>query len=120
MKIIKIKQEKQENCLWGMPYNCYSIEGDIFIGKNSLLQSALIIAIDETWNRKFKIFFSDSEGFMIQIFTGVYNSFAVTKGYNIYYKNYEIFDDTLYEFDNDQEHKTFLRKRKIEQLENIF
>ena len=54
MKIYSISQEKQENGLWGTPMNCFKMSGmpplnDEYKWK---LQSAIIAAFDEKYNRK--------------------------------------------------------------------
>lgn len=117
MKIIEIKSKKQENELWGMPLNCFKIDKWYF-NNNELLLSALLIAIDEKFNRKFEIFDSTDKGFIINLLTRDYNN-TTSRMFGFKYSNYEVIDNKLYEFDNDQEHMSFLRKEKIKQLEII-
>jgi len=114
MKAIKIKQEKQLNGIWGTPLNCYYIENSpIFDDRKMLIFSAVIAALNEKFDRPFRITYSDNEGFKIR--TGdTDNSFGDI--YRILYHRYEVIDDTLFQFDNDQEHITFLRKHKLKKL----
>lgn len=114
MKIIEIKQKKQENGLWGTPFNCYKIDklppSD---NRKCHLRSALIAAINQKYNKKFEVFNSTDDGFAIEI----PSSDLFSNWYMFPYENYEVVDDILYEFDNDQEHIAFLRKQKINSLE---
>jgi hypothetical protein len=115
MKIIEIKSKKQDNGIWGMPMNCYSIDRLVLNTENELLYSAIIIAIDEKENKKFKLTYYDVNSFLMSI--DDYNS---TKMFFIKLDKYEVIDNTLYEFDNEQEHLMFLRQQKLKRLENIF
>lgn len=118
MKVIKIKQNRQSNGLWGTPQNCYYIEYiPIYDERKILLFSAITAAFEERYNKPFKIVFSDENKFRIRTDDG-YNAF--TEIYSLYYEDYEVIDDTLYEFDNEQEHKIFLRKNKLKKLQNVF
>lgn len=125
MKIIEIKQKKQENGLWGTPFNCYKIDklppSD---NRKCYLRSALIAAINQKYNKKFEAFNSTDDGFAIEIYDsaiplceGAPSSDLFSNWYMFPYENYEVVDDILYEFDNDQEHIAFLRKQKINSLE---
>ena len=118
MKIIKIKQKKQDNGIWGIPYNCYYIDYiPVHDERKMIIFSAIIAAFNDYHNRKFKINFSGSSSFTIR--TGdTDNSFG--EYYKLYYENYEVIDDTLYEFANKQEHIIFLRKHKLNKLQNVF
>ena len=109
MKTIKICSEKQDNGLWGTPLYCYSMDGYHFYdNKRELLNSALIMAISETWCETFKVYDSTEHGFSVKV--------GGEKRYNVHYCRYEVINNTLYEFDNEKEHKVFLRKNKLKQL----
>lgn len=117
MVTVKIKQEKQDNGLWGTPYNCVYIENvPMFDDRKMMIFSAAIIAFDEKYQRKFKIFASDDNGFRIQV---IGNDAGFSSVYKIYYDRYEVIDDTLFQFNNDQEHITFLRQHKLKKLQNV-
>lgn len=112
MKKYEIKQERQENGMWGMPLNCYSIDSFILLDdRKHLLFSATISLINQIWNCPFEIICSTTEGFNINI-----NTTKRNKLFGIRYDKYEIIDNVLYEFENCQEHSTFLRKQKLEKL----
>jgi len=112
MKIIKIKSKKQENGMWGTPYNCYSIDYMPLIDdRKMLIFSAAVAVINEEYNKKFRIDFSTINGFKVKI-----DDFGY---FTINYDIYEVEGDTLYEFDNENEHLTFLRNRKLKNLDSI-
>lgn len=114
MKIIKIKQKKQDNGLWGTPYNCYYIDSIPFDDRKILIFSAAIAAFNEKYNQKFRIVHCNENGFKIR--TGdTDNSFG--NYYSIFYDKYEVVDDTLYEFFDNQEHIIFLRQQKLKKLQ---
>ena len=118
MKVIKIKQKKQDNGIWGTPYNCYAIESvPMFDDKKMLIFSAVIIALNEKFDRPFRITYSDNNGFIIQLLSN-YDGFGNI--YKICYDRYEVVNDTLFQFDNDQEHITFLRQHKLKKLQNVY
>ena len=55
---------------------------------------------------------SDENGFKVRIYdVGMFN---------LYYSNYEVINDTLYEFENEKEHNVFLRKDKLKKINNVF
>lgn len=110
MKVIKIKQEKQDNGLWGTPLNCYAIDSVPIDNRKIMIFSAVIVAVNEHYKKPFKITCSDDEGFKIEINVSIYR---------IWYDKYEVIDDTLFQFDNDQEHITFLRQHKLKKLQNV-
>lgn len=121
MKKIEINSKKQTNGLWGMPFNCIKINKMEFYHDNhrSLLSSALIMAINEKFNRKFEVWFNDdylSVNMVGQPINDSPFSFSVSKLYTVYFKNYEVIDNTLYEFDNNKEKISFMRKQKINKL----
>jgi hypothetical protein len=117
MKVIKIKQEKQDNGLWGTPLNCYAIDRvSIQDDRKIMIFSAVIVAVNEKYQRKFKILSSNNHEFRIQI-SG--NDISVGDYYKISYDKYEVIDNTLFQFDNDQEHITFLRQHKLKKLQNV-
>jgi len=125
MKAIKILQKKQENGLWGMPFNCFKMSDVMIPSKYEVLNSAIVAAVNEKYNRPFEIFMMSDEGFAIQIYTNTYPE--KTEMFYLRYSEYEIIDDTLYEFrssnitnENEKEHLLFLREKKLKQLENIF
>lgn len=108
MKIIEIKSEKQNNGLWGMPLSCYKIDRFVLLDDRKwLLRSAIIIAFAEKHKCSFNIYGSTDKGFII-------NSV-----FWISYHKYEVVDNLLYEFENEQEHIIFLRKQKINKLDVI-
>lgn len=108
MKIIEILSEKQENGLWGVPLNCVSIS-NFYLSGYELIVSAIIVAVDEKFNKKFSILYSkDHISFTID-----------NKLYTCFYYKYEVVDNILYEFDDKKEHTSFLRQKKIKQLENF-
>jgi len=119
MKIVKIKQERQENGLWGTPFNCFKMSGTPPFGDEYKLklQSAIIVAFNERYNRRFEIINNSfSNSFYIKAHTDMYN---LTQDilFNVHYNIYEVIEDTLYEFEDEKEHNSFLRKNKIKQLE---
>jgi hypothetical protein len=109
MKKYKIEQEKQKNEIWGVPTLCYSIDRFILLDdRKHLLFSATLALLSQIWNRPFKIFNSTVNGFSIEIGGGRIVGFR--------YDRYEINDDILYEFETDKEHVSYLRKHKLEKL----
>ena len=113
MKVIEIKSKKQNNGLWSIPLNCCSIEGyKPFQDKNELLFSSLIIAIDELHNKSFYIeVFPKKNGFRIKV-----DNFGTCF---VKFDRYEIIDNKLYEFDDQNEHNMFIRKQKLKKLNEI-
>lgn len=108
MMKIKIKSEKQENGLWGSPLYCSSIDWTPINDKRKLLIfSASLIAISENYKSSFIIFNSNEDGFFIKINNTTYK---------LEYDRLEVFDNILYEFDNQKERIIFLRKHKIKEL----
>jgi hypothetical protein len=114
MKIIKIKQEKQDNGLWGTPFNCKYIKDIPIDNRKMIIFSAAIAAINEKFNRPFSIVYSNDYGFKFRI-GDTNDSFG--NYYSIMYHKYEVVDNILYEFESEQEHITFLRKHKLDNLE---
>jgi hypothetical protein len=111
MKVIKIKQQKQDNGLWGTPYNCHYIESSPwFDNRKMIIFSAAVAAVNEKFNSPFSIIYCDQEGFRIRTQNG--------NLYRVCYDEYEVVDDTIYKFDNEQEHITFLRQHKLKKLQN--
>jgi len=109
MKIIKIKAKKQENGLWGTPLNLYRMDSVIHNSeKNDLIHSAICVAVNETHEKKFEILLSDENGFILNI--------SNCGHFSIKYSRYEVVDDCLYEFNDEQEHNTFLRKNKLKKI----
>ena len=128
MKIIKIKQKKQENGLWGMPSNCYKIDKlplALNDDKKLLLNSAIIAALSEI-HSNFEIYNSSDTGFFVST-KNPFNRDILTENYIlcgdmfknfiIFYDNYEVLNDTLYEFENEKEHINFLRNFKLKKIE---
>ena len=113
MKTHKILQKKQENGLWETPMNCISIDRLASDKRKEILQSAAISMINQMHNCTFKIVNSTDNGFMIEL----YKEQSYLRLFE--YKYYEVVDDTIYEFENEIEHISFLRKQKLNQLENI-
>lgn len=112
---IQIKREKQSNGLWGMPLNCYSMDKFLNLDdRKMLLFSALVTAIDEKYNSRFKIRFSSEESFVVYV-----EDNYKTKTYQIIYDDYEIEDNIVYGFENKKEHLLFLRNKKLKKLENV-
>lgn len=105
---IKIKSEKQDNGLWGSPLSCSSIDWvPIYDKRKNLIFSASLIAISENYKSYFIIFNSNKDGFFIKINDATYK---------LEYDRLEVFDNILYEFDNQKERIIFLRKHKIKEL----
>lgn len=111
MRTYQIKQKRQENGLWGTPINCIKIDYLPLDSRKYMLHSAAIALIDQIWNCKFEIFNSTDNTFLIQLYGEKHRLVSFL------YKNYELVDDVIYEFENEQEHTIFLRKNKIKQLE---
>lgn len=110
MKKIKINAKKQDNGLWGIPYYCGGIDTFILLDdRKELIFSASLVAIAEYYNANFTVFNSTNDSFFVKI---------RSSNYKIVYDRYEVVDDTLYEFENDYEHKVFLRKQKIQKINN--
>jgi hypothetical protein len=121
MKIIQIKSNKQDNGIWGMPLNCIKIGNfKLYNERLILLTSSLIIAIDEKFNRKFEVWY-DSEFLSVRMLNEYIDEYTFRPGkiYTVYFKNYEIIDNTLYEFDNEKEKTMFLRTQKLNKLKNV-
>ena len=119
MRVEKIKQNKQDNGLWGTPLNCYYISRIPSIdNRKCLIHSAWLAAINQVYNRKFKVYYSNDEGILIKIDIEFYGTLQRGEDLTLNYSNYEVLDNTLYEFDNEKEHNKFLRKLKIKQLQN--
>lgn len=120
MKEIKIKSKKQDNGIWGMPLNCVKIENfSIISDYNNLKFSAIIMAITEQYNKKFEIWRISDTGFTINLDSPIFSENYSGTLYTMKFSNYEVVDDILYEFQNEQEHTNFLRKYKIKNLENV-
>lgn len=116
MKIFEIRQEKQENGLWGTPFNCFKIDKLApFNDRKWKLRSAAIALLDQKWGVPFEIFGSTDSGFGIRI-----PSLEGGKMFGIQYDKYEVVDNILYEFENEQEHTIFLRKNKIKELNELY
>ena len=112
MKTYKIEAEKQDNGIWGSPYHLKS--SDFFIMKSSkkyLIHSAICQVISQIYDRDFDIFMSDENGFKVNI-DGVGTG-------SIKYYQYEVINDNLYAFKDDNEHNIFLRKYKLKKLNEI-
>ena len=110
-----IKQEKQDNGLWGTPFNCFGIDKLApFDKRKEILNSAAIALYDQIYNCKFEIINSTDNSFL-------FNSSYNTKHgiVSFLYKKYEVIGNTLYEFDDENEHNIFLRRQKLLHLENI-
>ncbi len=121
MKIIQIKSNKQDNGIWGIPLNCIKIGNfKLYNERLILLTSSLIIAIDEKFNRKFEVWY-DSEFLSVRMLNEYIDEYTFRPGkiYTVYFKNYEIIDNTLYEFDNEKEKTMFLRTQKLNKLKNV-
>jgi hypothetical protein len=104
-----LKLKKQDNGIWGSPYNLKS--SDFFVmksDKNYLIHSAICQAISQVYDRFFDIFLSDENGFKINI-DGHGTS-------SIKYSLFEVDDDILYVFKDDNEHNIFLRKNKLKKI----
>jgi hypothetical protein len=114
LKKIVIKQEKQENGLWGSPSNCIALNG-LYIPhdeRKELIHSALLAAVGQYhYPTRFEFFDYSEDGFYVKFEDG-----AV---FVVLYKRYEVDDNILYEFlDKDEkEHLVFLRKPKLKKLQ---
>lgn len=109
MKIIKINRKKQDNGLWGIPLNCYEMDSYIQLDeRKELIRSAALICIDDKFNKRFSIFMSSESSLFVKI--------EDVSTFCLKYSMYEVFDDNLYEFNDDKEHNNFLRKQKLEKL----
>lgn len=118
MKKIKINSKKQENGIWGMPLYCVEIDFcPITDERKYLIFSASLVAIAELYEDYFRVFNSTNDSYFVKVGRSTYK---------VVYDKYEVEDDILYEFDNDEEHKKFIRKQKLKELnkkvilENIF
>ena len=110
MKKIKINAKKQDNGLWGIPYYCGGIDTFILLDdRKELIFSASLVAIAEYYKSNFTVFNSTDKAYFVKI---------RSSNYKIVYDRYEVVDDILYEFENDDEHKVFLRKQKIQKINN--
>lgn len=113
MKIYEINQEKQSNGIWGTPLNCYYIDKFLLLDDRKLkLQSAAIALFNQIWNTPFKIINATPNGFIFE------SENTKSKLLSFRYDRYELVDNKLYEFETDKEHKIFLRKQKLKNLEN--
>jgi len=117
MKTYLIKSKKQDNGLWSMPMKCIGIDKMMFNDKRKMLieSAALVLFSQIFYNCKFKISNSTDRGFIVDI----YQNDGNVKINPFLYENYELIDNTLYEFDNNKEHISFLRIHKLQRLENI-
>lgn len=117
MKIIKISSKKQENGLWGNPLNCLSINGlPPHDEKKMLIFSAVIAAFD---NRSFDNFYRSFAVYIHPYSNNFFQIKTATGSYNIFYDKYEVDENVLYEFENEQEHTQFLRKQKLKKLKYV-
>jgi hypothetical protein len=115
MRVIKIKQEKQSNGIWGTPMNCVGVDvPPIGNERKYLIFSAWICAINETFNKPFMFRNFCSYD---QVIVYIFDDFGfIQRSYHLSYNRYEVIDDTLYEFESQKEHINFLRKHKIKKL----
>jgi len=134
MKVIKIKSKKQDNGIWGSPINLVKIDGVppfLKCGEKDLLFSAIIIAVVEQFpDESFSVLHFGEvpgqtelvPGFIINFFDRSVSIQSIqpnrTQQYLIYYDMYFVEDDLLYQFENEKERKTFIRKKKIEKMKN--
>lgn len=96
---LKIKAKKQENGLWGTPFNCVYIDKVVFVSdENWKLRSAIMMALAEVYpNHKYRIENSSETGFTVTLYLGYIDPANPNKKwYRINYKNYELKGDTLF------------------------
>jgi hypothetical protein len=64
----KILSKKQDNGLWGIPFQCVKMDKAPMSKKNIIKHSALCIAISEAYkDETFEIFWSDENGFFVKL-----------------------------------------------------
>lgn len=116
MKKIQIKSKKQDNGLWGMPLSCTRLTNiPILDDDKNIKFSAISCAISEQYNdTTFDIFYVNMNGFIIKI--NNYNNSDKLTIFSIKYENYEVDDNILYEFENDNDRKIFFRNKKLNKL----
>lgn len=122
MRIIKIKQQKQDNGLWGTPMNCVSLELNAFPcdTKDSrtsedlwLLESALIAAFGENYpHSRFSVKQFVSNSIQIRMSANEQNDRVFRLGFD----KFGLDGNTLYQFENSSERMRFFRKQKIKRL----
>lgn len=114
MRNFQIKLEKQSNGTWGSPLNLIEIKGAYYYFNIDLheLNNALIMLLDEKYNKKFKIDCSKDRMFIEFLNTDSYQK----KNYVICYDRYFVDGNTVYEFNDLKEKELFLRQFKINKL----
>lgn len=122
MKIIKINRKRQNNGLYVVPLSCYDIDGflPIFDNIKQMLFSAIITAVDEMYDIRFRINIIDDSKFFLILDSNKYNK-SLTK-FIIEYDDYLYDDGYLYSFDkyNDDDNKLKIaRKIKLKRLQNV-
>ena len=117
MKQIEIKTKRQENELFGIPLNCYQLDDIIILDdKKSLLFSAILQIIDDTYKTPFKVIFKKDYGFYIDLSKNIFDDNSIL--FFMEYENFEVINNCLYIFDDNKEKTIFLRKHKIIKIKN--
>ena len=111
MKIIKINSKKQDNGLWGMTINCYKMDSYVQLNeKYELIRSAVLYAMNEKYNSSFSIFMSSEQKCYVQYDNINFGTFVIN------YYDYEVYNNKLYVFSDNNEHNVFLRKKKLQKI----
>lgn len=111
----KINTKKQDNGLYGTPFNCKEIEGiPPFNYDLEVLSSALIIHFDEKHSRRFHVKYKDN-GLFVEIVDERYHGIKL---FHINYDSFILEDDILYFYLKKENKIKHERKLKIKMLLN--
>lgn len=113
-----IKSERQENGLWGTPMNLIEMEGLPFNDINWELHNAIVIALDEIHNTKFKIQNQSSESCLIYFYDDVFKNELIKNMYVVKYEKFFLDDNILYFIKNEKERR-YLKLMKINENDKI-
>jgi len=106
-----IKNERQDNRLWGTPMNLLEIYSTS-LNIDLELHSAIVIAIDEIYNTKFRIQNQSEDGCLIYFFNDVFKDKTIKNMYVVKYEKFCLDDKRLYFIKNKKELR-YLKLNKI-------
>jgi len=106
-----IKSERQENGLWGTPMNLLEMDS-LPINLDWELHSAIIIAINENHNKKFKIQNQSEDSCLIYFFDDVFKNKIIKNMYVVKYDDFMLEGNRLYFIKNEKERR-YLKLNKI-------
>lgn len=109
-----IKSQRQDNGLWGTPINLIEMQA-ISKDVDWELHSAIIIALSECHNVKFKIQNQSDESCLIYFYDDVFKDKTIKNMYVVKYKDFLLEGNRLYYIKNEQER----RYLKLNKLNNV-